>query len=176
MCISRYSRKGDAIRLSFVISQSSVLFVLFESSLMEGTPREDRILLAVQAIRAGQSYAMASEIYAVPKSTLYDHVRDVRKKFSKGRTCVFSEQEEKEFAKMLKSVAQKGYSLTPTHCRKAAYLFAEFAGYKHNFNHDQKMAGRKWFSGFIKRNNIKIVTRDRQIPCPETPPPPDQTD
>lgn len=121
--------------------------------------REQRIRSAVQAVRAGQSFTLVSRAYNIPKSTLYDHVRESRKKFSKGRTCVFSEQEEKQFTQMLRSIAQKGYRLTPVHCRKAAYLYAQLSGYKNNFDHKQKMAGRKWFSGFIKRNNIRIVTR-----------------
>lgn len=115
---------------------------------------------AVEAIKNGIiSLSVASKCFGIARSTLYDHANDISKKFSKGRFPIFNEQEELKFVKMLKSVVDDGYRLTPEACQKAAYLYAEFAGYKHPFNRNKKIAGRKWLSGFMKRNNLKIVTR-----------------
>lgn len=122
--------------------------------------RQKRITEAIEAIQQkGLKFSHAAEIYGVAKSTLHDHISQNCTKFTKGRLCVFTKEEEKEFVKMFKDLMKKGYRLTPIHCRKAAYMYAELSRNKHNFNKSEGMAGRKWFDGFAKRNHIKVIRR-----------------
>jgi predicted XRE-type DNA-binding protein len=127
---------------------------------MNNCDREKRVTEAMVAIKErGLKFSHAAEIYGVPKSTLHDHVSRNCSKFTKGRLCVFTEEEEKQFVNIFKELMNKGYRLSPLHCRRAAFMYAELSQNKHNFNKAERMAGRKWFDGFAKRNHIMVVRR-----------------
>ena len=120
--------------------------------------RQKLVSEAMIAIKEkGLKFSHAAEIYGIAKSTLHDHISRNCSKFTKGRLCVFTEAEEREIVKMLRRLKNKGYRLSPFHCRKAAYMYAELNQNKHNFNRVDGMAGRKWFDGFAKRNNLTVV-------------------
>ena len=42
------------------------------------------------------------------------------------------------------------YGLTPQNLRRLAYQIAEINQVKTRFNHDEKLAGKKWLRGFLK--------------------------
>lgn len=127
---------------------------------MSATERKKRLLKAVKAVdEKGMKYCEAAKRYGVPKSTIHDHVHQHCRKFTRGRLCTFSQLEEEKFVELFREWLQNGYCLTPKDCRRAAYLYAELCGYNHNFNKEERMAGRKWFDGFAKRNGIIILKR-----------------
>lgn len=120
---------------------------------------ETRIKMAMLAMRSGNGlvYSEAVQLFNVRRSTLHDHMSNKCAKFTKGRDPLLTQLEEKMLLKILHDLQKKGYVITPEICRMAAYLYARMCNYNKPSKSDKKMAGRKWFSAFIKRNNIRMI-------------------
>lgn len=59
---------------------------------------------------------------------------------------------EKRLVKHILKLADAGFSPNRRSIRMLAYQFAEHLQLKHNFDHENKMAGGAWFKSFIERN------------------------
>ncbi|CAM1298233.1 Uncharacterised protein r2_g781 [Pycnogonum litorale] len=111
---------------------------------------------ALEKIRQGQSLLSVSKSYGINRRTLRRH-RDGTvqepgmKRLGRFDTCL-GEKYEKIFAARLKYMQNRLFGLTTIDCRKLAYSFAEEMKINHRFSKSQKMAGRDWLQGFMKRN------------------------
>jgi helix-turn-helix, Psq domain/Tc5 transposase DNA-binding domain len=102
------------------------------------------------------TFGKAAKKWNIPKSTLFDHIRGKsqhsgNKKLT-GRQPVFPEAVEKQLVAYIKEFANNLFGLTATDIKKFAYQVAEKNHILHNFDEDTLMAGKKWFSGFMRRN------------------------
>lgn len=110
------------------------------------------LALALEEVRRGSSLRAAASKFGVPRSTLHDHYKGKHVSIKRGPKTIFNEYEEKELVSLLLSASRKGFPLTPTDVRHAAFEYAEMCGYDNNFNEDMKLAGRQWLRNFLKRN------------------------
>ncbi|XP_045461681.1 uncharacterized protein LOC123671731 [Harmonia axyridis] len=106
-----------------------------------------------------QNYSIrnAAKTMNIPFASLY---KRYKKKFDKaprlGHQTVFTPEMEKEFADIIKKMANIFYGCTPNQIKRAAFEYAEALNLKHDFNKSTRLAGRVWFEGFIARNNISV--------------------
>jgi len=113
------------------------------------------------------SYGEAAKKWAIPKSTLFDHVKGNNKfaiaaKKTTGRRTVFSDELENALADSVKEFAANLFGLTCEDVRKFAYEIAQKHGFKNNFDSVTKMAGKKWLRGFLNRHrNLSIRTPEK---------------
>ena len=74
---------------------------------------------------------------------------------------VFNKELEIKLAEYLRRADNLFYGLTRKQLRELAYLFAENNKVQHPFNHQLKMAGKKWFLSFCKRHNFSLRSPEK---------------
>lgn len=120
------------------------------------TPEE--MSLAIAAYRNGDlGFNECCRQYNIPKPTLKRHLdsRNVRaneETKSFGRTTTLSPEIESELTKHILLLESCMFGLTMSEVRRLAYNIAESNQIPHNFNKNEKMAGKKWFYAFKARN------------------------
>ena len=119
--------------------------------------------LAIKAVRGTIEgverigYLKASQLYKVPRSTLErrnkngDKIAIGARKFLGNRKSVLPEEVERKLANYVKTMEEKLFGLTYIDLRKMAYELAEANSVEHNFNKKDRMAGKYWLYGFLKR-------------------------
>ena len=83
----------------------------------------------------------------------------VRKKIktkSAGHPTSFTVGEEEVLAASLQDFAGRFFRCTPKQVHRSAFLFVNMKGINHPWDKDKIFAGRDWFSGFLKRNDIAL--------------------
>lgn len=118
---------------------------------------EQDLQLAVAAYKNGD-YGLnkSAQIYNVPKATLKRHADgknghvNLAKSF--GRPAVFNANMEQQLVNHLLHLESLFFGFTINDIRKLAFDIAEKYSLTHNFNKQNKIAGKKWFYGFMKRN------------------------
>lgn len=118
---------------------------------------ESDLIKAVTAYRDGDTgLNECSRIYHVPKATIKRHAdrknairNEVR---ALGRQSTFSVDMEKILTEHLLKLEECFFGLTIREIRKLAFDVAEKYSLPHSFNKDNKMAGKKWFYAFMRRN------------------------
>lgn len=124
---------------------------------------KENILKAVKLIRNGElTYRKASEIYAVPKSTLFLRVNsnDPGKERIIGRKCTLTEELEENLARYVIEMSDRFYGFSAIEVRKKA---TELAKSNNIFVHGD-MLGPKWLQGFLNRKNlVSRVSQDISI-------------
>lgn len=118
---------------------------------------EDNLQMAVAAYKNGD-YGLneCARVYDVPKATIKRHA-DNKNTFSNtvksfGRQATFSVEMEKVIAEHILLFEERFFGFTIKDVRKLAFDVAEKYELPHNFNKEKKMAGKKWFYSFMKRN------------------------
>ena len=113
---------------------------------------------AVGAIQRGDfSLCEASKMYGVPKGTLSRHLSGKNKiatlstKFH-GRRKTFDADMEKDLVQHCLALESMYFGMRIDDVRKLAYDLAKANDVQHTFNHEKKMAGKKWFYSFMRRN------------------------
>ena len=104
-----------------------------------------------------KSVRSAAEQFNIPRSTLRDYIKRCKdgnesSGYSKPH-LVFNAQQEHEFVQYLQHASSIYFGLTPIECRRLAYNCAEKNGISYpNSWKISKLAGRDWFTAFMKRN------------------------
>lgn len=129
----------------------------------ESPPSEEVLKTAIiEVIEERMTIRVASEYFGVKKSTLGGHVKkvminggripDVIKPRKHSRS-VFSSEMEAMLMSYLLSCSLMAHGLTPSQAKELAYSFAIANNLTVEQSwHENKRAGRDWFSGFMKRN------------------------
>jgi Tc5 transposase DNA-binding domain len=118
-------------------------------------------------VENASSYGAAAKKWAIPKSTLYGHVKGYNKfavagRKTTGRQTVFSNELECALANSIKEFAANLFGLTTEDVRKFAFEVAQKHGLKNDFNPTSKMAGKKWLRAFMKRHSdLSIRTPEK---------------
>ncbi|XP_008480367.1 jerky protein homolog-like, partial [Diaphorina citri] len=111
---------------------------------------------AVEQVLAGaMTIGKAAIAFAIPKSTLADHVklgRENRTMAKNGRPPVFTTEQENELESYILTASKSFYGITIDTLRSVAYQFAIANNLKHNFDVETQKAGRDWYYGFIQRH------------------------
>ncbi|XP_018330787.1 uncharacterized protein LOC108740803 [Agrilus planipennis] len=105
-----------------------------------------------------ENYSMrkAAKTMNIPFSSLQKRCTKKKTKEPRlGRNTVFTPEMEKELADVIKRMANVFYGCTPSQIKRVAFEYAESLNLKHNFNMS-RLAGRVWFEGFVRRNNISV--------------------
>ena len=112
---------------------------------------------AVNAVlQCGMSKKRASVVYKIPRATLIRHVdgankgRGVEKRL--GRPQLLSEEEELELSTLIQDMESRLYGLTEFDIKKIVYSYCCKKRIKTQFNDENKVAGRVWMRGFMKRH------------------------
>ncbi|GBN96101.1 hypothetical protein AVEN_139095-1 [Araneus ventricosus] len=118
---------------------------------------ENDLLKAVAAYKNGKKgLNECSRIYNVPKATIKRHAdgkNSVANEIkSLGRQPTFSPVMEKILSEYLLHLKESYFGLTIKEIRKLVFEIAEKHGLSHSFNKNKKMAGKKWFYSFLRRN------------------------
>lgn len=95
--------------------------------------------------------------YHVPKATLKRHLENKNKIANDktkalGRPTDFSQEIENLLVKHIVKFEERMFGLTITDIRRLAYDLAEDNHISHRFNTEKRMAGKKWFYGFMRRH------------------------
>lgn len=117
---------------------------------------ENDLWLAVAAYKNGD-YGLneSSRVYGVPKATIkrYADNTDPDNIKTLGRPAIFCNDMERILSEHILHLEECFFGLTIREVRKLAFDVAEKYDLPHNFNRDTKMAGKKWFYAFMKRNS-----------------------
>lgn len=124
---------------------------------------ESDMLLAINSILEGRmGYLKAANTYNVPKTSLEDRVKKIRKGSSKDvvfkkcpveKKCVFTDEMENMLVDHIKTMESRLFGLTKTDLRRLAFQLAERNNLSHPFNKEIGLAGLDWVSGFLKRHS-----------------------
>ena len=124
----------------------------------------DDMAQAIKAVRgelAGKArigYQQASIKYSVPKSTLERRNKDMNKiavgtsKFLGSTRSILPADLEQHLAGYILKMEEKLFGLTYLNVRQMAYELAEANKIKHTFNKADRMAGKYWLYGFLRRH------------------------
>ena len=122
-----------------------------------GKWNEDYLKMAVAAYMNGD-YGLneCSRVYGVPKATIKRHA-DSKNTFSNsvkcfGRQGIFTAEMEKVIADQILLFEERFFGITIKDVRRRAFDVAEKYGLPHSFNKEERMAGKKWFYSFMRRN------------------------
>ncbi|KAG6464307.1 hypothetical protein O3G_MSEX014429 [Manduca sexta] len=109
---------------------------------------------AIEDIKTNKiSLGRASQIYSVPKTTIFDHLKkDVIRVPKTGRKPLFTEAQELELEDYILKCSKLFYGLTIKKVRKIVFQFAERNKLPHNFDKINKLAGKDWYYNFMKRH------------------------
>jgi len=129
--------------------------------------QEENLAAAVaDVLQNKMTLGRAGKKWKIPKSTLFDHINGKSKhsgsKKVTGRQPVFPEAIEKQLVAYIKEFANNLFGLTATDIRKFAYQVAEKNKIRNNFDKDTMMAGKKWFTFFMRRNpDLSILVPEK---------------
>lgn len=119
---------------------------------------ETDMAMAIRAYNNGEAgLNECARRYNINKSTLLRHVRGTNK-LAKGNVkrlgtkCVFSPETESALVKHIIQFEEMLYGFTITDIRRLAFQLAQKHNLPHPFNRENKIAGKKWFYGFMRRH------------------------
>lgn len=109
---------------------------------------------AIEDVKAKKlSLGKAAATYSVPKTTIFDHLKETVVKQPKcGRKPVFSNDQEAELVEYIVKCSKLFYGLTVRKVRRIAFQFAERNNLLHNFNRIKQLAGKDWYYSFMDRH------------------------
>jgi hypothetical protein len=104
--------------------------------------------------RTERSAALQNE---VPRQTLRRHIAKCKEGFGVakelGRKPVLSEEQEERLVETILGMQDKLFGLSRNDVRKMVFDFCEQNGIKHPFNVQAGIAGKDWFSAFLRRHS-----------------------
>lgn len=119
----------------------------------KGSWSEEDLQQAINAIRNGLSIRSAGKQFKIPESTLRSRLkRNVFEKTAMGPECQLGVDAENKLAVHIKKLQAVGFAPTQRDVRALAYDLAESLQKKHTFNREKKLAGKVWFSSFMRRH------------------------
>lgn len=120
----------------------------------------DRCLCLPETLEQARSRITEGESIRSVARSLEMHEATLRKRLKKpapatslGRyTTTFTKAMEAELCDYIKNIDNMFYGLTTKSLREIAYNFAEKNNLSHRFNKEEKLAGKEWLRGFLKRH------------------------
>lgn len=115
----------------------------------------ERALSTMQ--RGDMGLNAASKSYGVPKATLSRHEKcqnlyaNGTVKYH-GQSCTLTESMEEELVEHCLQLESMYFGLRVDDLRRLAFDLAEANGINHNFNREERMAGKKWYYAFMRRH------------------------
>lgn len=130
----------------------------------KGSWSEEALQQAIEAIAKGMSIRSAGKEFNIPESTL----RNRRKRNIFGKTSMGPESQlgvdaEKKLSLHITKLQAVGFAPTQRDVRTLAYNLAEALGKKHTFHKEKKMAGKCWFTSFLRRHPELSVRKAQGI-------------
>lgn len=118
--------------------------------------------LAITAYQTGTGLNECAKVYNIPKATLCRHAAN-RNKIANGafkrmgKSTTLPANVEEELVSHILKLEEALFSLTTCDIRKLAYDITEKNGITNVFNREKKIAGKRWFYGFMRRHsNLKL--------------------
>lgn len=119
----------------------------------KGSWTEESLREALNFIKNGNSISAASRVFKIPFSTLQERrTKNLVTKPVLGCSSTFTPEQESALTERIKKISDMFYGITAQQVRRVAYDFAEKNKVPHKFSHSERMAGRDWFNGFLRRN------------------------
>ncbi|XP_043112709.1 uncharacterized protein si:rp71-1d10.8 [Puntigrus tetrazona] len=134
---------------------------------------EERMKAAIEEYKAqadsGQRPALRllARKWNVPKTTLQRRVKGLVEgsEHASGRKPFIPVESERELARLLTLLSERGFSLRKTDVQSLAFEFAKINGIR-GFSEEKQKAGYYWFEGFMKRNpGLKIKKPEAMSPA-----------
>ncbi|KAL0175657.1 hypothetical protein M9458_027987 [Cirrhinus mrigala] len=134
---------------------------------------EERMKAAIEEYKAqaesGQKPALRllARKWNVPKTTLQRRVKGLVEgsEHASGRKPFIPVESERELARLLTLLSERGFSLRKTDVQYLAFEFAKINGIR-GFSEEKQKAGYYWFEGFMKRNpGLKIKKAEATSPA-----------
>jgi hypothetical protein len=124
----------------------------------------DSLAKAIKSIKEGaKSIRQAAKCFGIPYTTLNERLKlDDQKKPAFGRPPVMNRTQEKELFEQTVLLSELFYGVTTTQLRKFAFSYAEKMNLNHSFNKEDRLAGKDWLEGFLKRNPGIPLRRPRK--------------
>lgn len=107
---------------------------------------------ALELLRKGKSQRYVENHCGIPRRTLRNHLKSGRCERKLGCRKILTTDQEKDLEERIIRFADIGFPLTPLVMRRCVFTFVEKHNIKHRFNKEEKLAGREWFRGFMKRH------------------------
>ena len=135
----------------------------FKSNGKYGLWDSKQLTAAMGLVSEGFSIRASASVHDIPEASLR---RRIKLKNSVapmlGNKTAFTTEQEKKLVKDLISFYETMGILDALHCRRLAYLMAENLKLNHKFNKREKLAGKNWLEGFLKRNPQIKLTSSRE--------------
>ncbi|KAG5862213.1 hypothetical protein JTB14_033989 [Gonioctena quinquepunctata] len=119
----------------------------------------NQMKLAINAVRSKEmGYLEASKLFAVPKTTSEDHVKETNKTpeqlvaVSIGRKSILSAELEEDLVAYCLEMDRRFYGHGFGDIKRLAYQLAIRNGLRHPFSHESGAASEKCLKEFSKRN------------------------
>ena len=141
---SRSNHKGDKLQLWDILDMRNALVQYFSQR-------------APGYTRKKFGYKKIADAYSIPRETFRRRVRGpltgLFGHLSGGKSypCIFTPEEEEELAEHISKFAQSGFPFTTVEIRGLGFEYAQERGIE-GFSGMKKVAGRKWFKGFMSRH------------------------
>lgn len=126
----------------------------------ENTPKQEILKKAIDKVMSKTfSLRKSSEIYNVPKSTLFDYIKklkqggEIKLPLKKGRfDPTFTEEYEEALITHVVDMSNRCMPLTRKEFLKLSFDLAEQSKLNHRFNMIKKSAGKHFYYDFVKRH------------------------
>ena len=134
---------------------------------------EEKMKLAILAVENKElSIRKAAVVFGVPKDSLNRRVKGKLKSLSAGEKhkkilgryrAILTHDQEKELEDHIINMDQAFYGLSINDIRAIVYDYCQKNNIKNNFNSDNKMAGRDFVEGFMKRHPKLSLRRPKKV-------------
>ena len=141
---SRLNHKGDKLQLWDILDMRNALVQYFSQRAPGYTGKKF-------------GYKKIADAYSIPRETFRRRVRGpltgLFGHLSGGKSYprIFTPEEEEELAEHISKFAQSGFPFTTVEIRGLGFEYAQERGIE-GFSGMKKVAGRKWFKGFMSRH------------------------
>lgn len=138
-----------------------IFVVFFFCRGRSATWTQEDLKQALDDLRHNRGLNEVSRLYGISKPTLKRHTNNVNKVakgdvMKRGRTTVLPDALEKELVEHISQLEGMLFGMTRNDIRRLAFQIAETNNLPHNFNKKEGMAGKDWFTAFMKRHNLSL--------------------
>ena len=136
---------------------------VYTRTTQRGNWLQENVLKAIDALQAGTPLSTASKQFQVPRNTLRRHFDNKNLKApgetALGKSTVLGSCVEYDLVQYITGLSNRGFGLTPKDIRSLAYEYVVLNNIPNNFDKENQMAGKDWWSGFKNRHSAVLSVR-----------------
>ena len=131
----------------------------------KGTKNKWMLLQAVEKVKEKELTLRAAAItYGIPRSTLSEHMRGVRKKRYGGGSTILTRDEEHEIVLTCQILAEMGFPLTKDYVEVVVRDYLSSQEGRSGAFGSTGLPGRSWWEGFLSRWPTLVQRKPQHLP------------